>query len=402
MSTSSSTPLVLDKRIVEKEISWGAFTLEGKTLGHLAKAKENAFIHVNQLTTNVQTSAPVVGTNDDFLSKHGNAEGLQRQMKNKGKKCPQCGKVVAFTLPTCNQCGHNLKDVPLSFSNNVFMAFVYGLEKGPFPFTISIRLETPEIIVFDDLLALSACHLNVIPTTQFLPDWRYLLKDPKKGLELLNTLFDKSWEVVKAQFLANEEWRKQYIKDGAKNLTEDQLRSHVIAGFNYPPSQFQLHMQFMLPPLTPFHYFQYLLGTHYTEGRFFPVEYARQVLALNEPFPNLNENTSVEEIFAFFKTKGVDYHQIHAQCYARYGESHRLLANFNPDQFEGISTSDNKFFQFTNTIGTLNETSLDPKQIQTQDKTTIQNYGRPYTSDNKTTGSYYKYAKQYPNDVNVW
>jgi hypothetical protein len=52
---------------------------------------------------------------------------------------------------------------------------------GPFPFTISVRSMAEDIIVFDDLLSLTPCHLNVVPTNMYCADWRYLLLKPKEG-----------------------------------------------------------------------------------------------------------------------------------------------------------------------------------------------------------------------------
>lgn len=52
-------------------------------------------------------------------------------------------------------------------------------------------------------------------------------------------------------------WRQKHFA-GADQLTETDLRGLVAAGFNSPPSQYQLHMQFMLPPFLPFQYWQYL------------------------------------------------------------------------------------------------------------------------------------------------
>ena len=59
----------------------------------------------------------------------------------------------------------------MTYSHNIFMGFIYGVQKGPFPFTISIRLQTPDMLAFDDLLALCPCHLNIIPTTAYISDW---------------------------------------------------------------------------------------------------------------------------------------------------------------------------------------------------------------------------------------
>lgn len=176
---------------------------------------------------------------------------LQMQTKNRVKRCPQCNKPNAFTLSHCNACGYNLTAVEISFTNNIFTGFIYGIARGPFPFTISLRSQTPEVMVFDDLLALSPCHLNTIPCNCYIPDVRTLFSQPKAGLQLVQTLFDAAWGVASEQFIGNAAWRaKMYAGD----VTPESLRPHVIAGFNFPPSQYQLHLQFMLPPLTPFHH----------------------------------------------------------------------------------------------------------------------------------------------------
>ena len=48
-----------------------------------------------------------------------------------------------------------------------------------------MRLQTKELLVFDDPLALSPCHFCAIPTTCWCADWRLLLRAPKEGLALL-------------------------------------------------------------------------------------------------------------------------------------------------------------------------------------------------------------------------
>jgi hypothetical protein len=52
---------------------------------------------------------------------------------------------------------------------------------GPFPLIISVRQVSDSILVFDDLLRLTPCHLNAIPTSCYCPDWRYLLLKPREG-----------------------------------------------------------------------------------------------------------------------------------------------------------------------------------------------------------------------------
>jgi hypothetical protein len=124
--------------------------------------------------------------------------------------------------------------------------------------TVSLRYEDEESLVFDDLLALSPCHLNSVPTTAYIPDWRYLLKDPAQGLALIDRLFGRCWQAVEEQFYADEAWRAKILKSG---VTLAQLKDHVVAGFNYPPSQYHLHIQFIVPPFLPFQWALYLQGT---------------------------------------------------------------------------------------------------------------------------------------------
>lgn len=53
-------------------------------------------------------------------------------------------------------------------------------------------------------------------------------------------------------------WREKHFRDW-RSYDEEKLRPLAIAGFNSPPSQYQLHLQFMLPPFLPFQYYQYLM-----------------------------------------------------------------------------------------------------------------------------------------------
>lgn len=49
------------------------------------------------------------------------------------------------------------------------MAFIYGVDKTSFPLKISMRLETPEIMVFDDPLAITRAHVLSVPTDVYCP-----------------------------------------------------------------------------------------------------------------------------------------------------------------------------------------------------------------------------------------
>ena len=61
----------------------------------------------------------------------------------------------------------------------------------------------------------------------------------------------------------------------------------MIVGLNFPPSQYQLHLQFMLPPLMPFHWKLYKEGVHFTPGRFFPLAHTLRNTRHLRPFLKL-------------------------------------------------------------------------------------------------------------------
>lgn len=159
--------------------------------------------------------------------------------------------------------------------------FAFGIAKSSFPYTISIRFQSPEYLVFDDLLANSSCHINAIPTSVHIPDWRYLLTNPQEGLKIVRNLLKYAEKVVKEQFLANQAWRKKYLKDAT--ITPAEFLQFAMAGMNYPPSQFQLHLQYVTFPVVPFQYYMHKQGKVFMRHRFFPIKYIIRVLELDVP-----------------------------------------------------------------------------------------------------------------------
>ena len=79
---------------------------------------------------------------DGDVSAYVEAGNDSSQLFNKVKKCGNaaCGKVCAVSMLDCNGCGQSLEGVQESSSNNVFMGFVHGISKGPFPFKVVDRL----------------------------------------------------------------------------------------------------------------------------------------------------------------------------------------------------------------------------------------------------------------------
>jgi hypothetical protein len=159
------------------------------------------------------------------------------------------------------------------------------------------------------------------------------------------------------------------------------MRPHAVIGANFPPSQFQLHLQSFLMPFLPLQYRMYLDGQHMTKDRFFPVEYIKAVLLLGEPM-HVTMDTPIEDIISHFASRGVNYNAMHAACYAGCGASHRALANWQPDDFELRIRE-----------GQVLCSELGKSEVAAADKAALQGYGRPYNQAGKPTGTYYKYRR---------
>lgn len=209
-------------------------------------------------------------------------------LTNKVKICPSCSKPNAFVLPRCNQCTTSLADTPISASENLITAFILGIEAGArFPLKINLRFSSDSFIVFDDLLALSPCHLLSVPTSAPIQDWRQLLAHPEQGLRLLEGMRAAAEKTLKTQFWDNPEFRTKWWKrvgsfeELVRQEDDDDTacgRSFVCFGMNYPPSQFHLHMQCVALPLLPHHQNQLHLGNHCHWNRFFFFAFIRAVL----------------------------------------------------------------------------------------------------------------------------
>jgi len=326
----------------------------------------------------------------------GNIDGVAEKfpeltpcLYNDVKICAKCAKPCAFTLTNCNACGASLEEVPLSKSENVFAAFLLGVKsaKRGFPYTISLRRETEDVLIFDDMLQLTPCHLNGISKKYYIPDWRFLLCDPSKALALLATLEAELW-TASLPFLRDPAFRKGMYREG---VSDEDIRKNVICSFNFPPSQFQLHVQWLVPPLVPFQHYMTECRNHFHEGRGFPMTYVKAVLELDKPY-DVKKDTPIEEIMAYYKELGVDYQVYWTEWYEQLCLPSTLsFQNWNTDDFEYV-VSEGKVYNYTVTEGKVELGELvegaDASKIQAMDKTAMQNYGRPYTDAGKPTGTY--------------
>ncbi|CAJ1374600.1 unnamed protein product [Effrenium voratum] len=318
---------------------------------------------------------------------------LARYLFNNVKVCAQCLRACAHSQRACQACGTQLGAVPVTQTENVLMGFIFGVERtSKFPLVISLRRQSTEAIVYDDLLAMSSCHLNALPTNHYVPDWKWLLRDPKGAKQLINILVQEAWEATRS-FLEHAEWRSFIYREG---VTEEMIRQNIMCGFNSPPSQSQLHLQWIVLPLLPFHHQKLLDRTHAQKGRWFPLEYVLPILDLleeEEKVFEVNTFTTAEDIISFFNGKGIVYNDVWEQSYARYCRSYEV-ANWKPKDFSYVVREGN-VHEITEVRGGVllaGKVAIEPCSLQAEDKLRLQNYGRKY-SDGKPGGTYYKHHK---------
>lgn len=311
---------------------------------------------------------------------------LESQAYNEIKKCQNCGKPCAVTMELCNSCGASLVEVAVSKSPNLFVAFIFGVDKTGFPLKISMRLETRDIMVFDDPLAITRAHVLSVPTDVYCPDIRSLFVDPGPALALLKKMEDSAWAGLQNGHLASAEWRWKALSPAGNEMPLEALREHVIMAFNLPPSQYQLHLQFMLPPLLPSHLGVFRRGAHFVHLRHFPLKYVREALqkmqASGTAFPEAPTLTAAELVERISKL-GIDYDKAHAEDMERLAKSNALLANYDPADFTHAVKGD----EITDKHTMSKVEGPSAKELDAADKLALQGYGRPYVGGKPGTVS---------------
>jgi hypothetical protein len=206
-------------------------------------------------------------------------------------------------------------------------------------------------------------------------------------LALLDTLEAELWTATKS-FIEDPAFRKNMYREG---VTDEDIRKNIMASFNFPPSQFQLHVQWIVPPMMPFHHHMTENKNHYVEGRAFPLTYVRKVLALNQPY-KVTKDTPIEDITAYYDKLGVDYKKEWSTWFEEICLKGDLsFQNWEPDCFEYV-VQDGKAYGFRTVDGKieLGDVNADavPTTLQAKDKLLIQNYGRADDVAGKPTGTY--------------
>jgi len=363
-----------------------------RSSGYFAGPKKDIFPPANTIETETK---PKFKSFEEFLKEFG--DEWKPHTLNKVKICPnpQCGKPCSYTQDNCNECAKELTEAEVETTENVFMGFIFGVKEGKFPFTISLRAESERFIVFDDLLATAPMHTLIIPTFSWIPDFRHFFLAPQDALGIINEMYQEGLEVMQKQFWNNAAFHKKYWNN---MKSRKDMESLVIAGFNYPPSVWQVHMQFLAAPSSPYFYNAMQRGIHLNNGRFFPLAYIKAILKSVIEFPlppSINTETGADEIIKYFDERHINYNKYHDEELQRWQKLQERCSAYHQNDFTRLVIEDTVFNMKLQTTGE------DPKVLQKSDKKALQNYGRPYKSHQAPAGSYYSHAKE-PKNLKPW
>ncbi|CAD2213474.1 hypothetical protein AGDE_05225 [Angomonas deanei] len=341
----------------------------------LGGIKKSAYRCVNRPPCGKQT-ALFDGTITDYINASGNGGKSKTMLLNNVKVCPKCAKPNGYTLCMCNQCRTDISDVPLTTSPNLFSAFLLGIARTEkFDLKLSFRAESEEVLVFDDPLALSPLHFCAIPAKHFIPDWRYLTLFPESGLQLCKLLENSCLAAAQESFFADKVWNKVVLNDAHVSPND------FLTGFNFPPSQNQLHIQFMLPVLMPHQYMLFLRGIHFTHQRFFPlgfvVESLTKLCEKKVKVPAEHLNLPIDAfIVKLRELSGVDYDTYHSNFMQNADRLYSKYAFWPKEKFtyEYTLTKEEQLERKHLESGQCETT--DEKAVFEAEKRVLQNYGK--------------------------
>merc|ERR1711920_1083074 len=121
-------------------------------------------------------------------------------------------------------------------------------------------------------------------------------------------MFKVAAEVAIEQFWKNDEFRKKVFNGEDIPERPDDIMATACCGLNFPPSMYQLHLQFIHMPMLPFQYYTARKNGHWHHGRFFPLEYVQKALALGDKVKmHVTVDTDVQDIINKVQENGVVY-----------------------------------------------------------------------------------------------
>ena len=346
----------------------------------------------------------------EFIEKYSEKfPNIYRQLSNRVKICPKCRKSCAFSLTSCNNCSCDLSSEPISRGDNSLTGFIYGIRYCQnYDLGTSIRYQDENFFVYDDIMQTTMIHLNSIPTFVYIPDFRYLLSRPSIGLEIVGNLF-RVGNIAAKKMLENTNFcNKFYSEKARKDMMrmgfDDWIDTNVFAGFIFPPSQCQLHLQFILPPYVPYHSVLLAEGKHGDMGRFFPYRFVMKILetAIQESiqieFKEIEEMTGIELANYLSKRYKIDYYKFFEECVGTNSRVSDYCANWKSDDFEYVVID--KRIVVKRDDGKV-ETGISAVDMIKEDQKRFQSYGKHRKGEGGMKLQYYSYARS-PGELKDW
>ena len=361
----------------------------------LAGAKNDKRWKYSPVTIVASKTPLYAGSVSDFVREY---PELLHQMSNQVKRCHACSKSCGKTIDVCNNCGVSLRNSPIVRSDNALMGFVYGIKFCDNYFLgTSIRYQDPDYLVYDDIMQTTPIHLNSIPTFVYVPDFRYLFSNPSKGLELISNLLENAVRAA-TQMLTNESFREKFFSRPANDYMdsvglETFARHSALHGFNYPPSQYQIHLQFIIPPYTPYHSVLFEEGKHGNLNRFFTFDFIQKVLIFlkaNNQAIQLSEIEpySGEKLVGFIQERTnnvIDYYDCFRNAMQRHKQNNEAFCNWTEDDFKcRVERAPD------------GQVSPELDEILKRDKELLESYGK-----GPLGLQFYSFAKR-PGSVSLW
>ncbi|CAE8626875.1 unnamed protein product [Polarella glacialis] len=223
---------------------------------------------------------------------------------------------------------------------------------------------------------------------------------------MLELLYSSAAKACLENYWRDESFREFYLGGKAKWKklpNESELLAMTVAGMNYPPSQYQLHLQFIHGPLLPFQYALFLEGGHFHYKRFFPYSFLLASLKAleddNRDFrhchPDYDIDFIIDEMEKFY---GISYD---THWHAMISQTKQMQETYAPwveKDLEYRIVGNQAFDAQTG----FHHPEITVKSLQTSDVKRIQSYGRPYDTDEKPLGGYYNFPAENPKELQDW
>ena len=144
------------------------------------------------------------------------------------------------------------------------------------------------------------------------------------------------------------------------------------------PSQYQLHLQYLLPPLLPRQLQLYRAGNHFTKDRFLPLDWVLAALdALAAKGVAFDEDLDGAELIARVQAEGlegVDYEASWRRCYDGVAASQSALGRYAPDLFAyAVRDEDMRVLDLASGAAA---TGVDANELANADKGALGGYDR--------------------------